>query len=230
MEKKYEAPSEIESILLDDLKLSEDNPMDHTKTIPEIIKSIEEFGWTNPIEIDKDNVIIAGHGRYKAAKKLGLRRVPCIRLAVTEEGRKRLMLVDNKIARMSSYNKKLLKNCMTVMGELEASKVPGYNAGEIDKIFGHKSETVSTSEGATANFGEAGDVVLKSEGDDRALIKRKTFVLSQTEHKSLTGKLNAIKKEYGLKTEVEALFKALEDIKPAADPIIKKGPLKVSHG
>lgn len=65
--------------------------------IDNIKKSIEEFGFTQPIVIDKDYVVIIGHGRLLAAQELGLKKVPCLMLEdLTEEEVKKLRIVDNK--------------------------------------------------------------------------------------------------------------------------------------
>lgn len=60
------------------IKPYENNPRNHDKNIEELAESIKTFGFKNPILINTDNIIIAGHGRYAAAKKLGLKEVPCI--------------------------------------------------------------------------------------------------------------------------------------------------------
>lgn len=77
---------QIESIKIADLVPYERNPRINGKAVGKLANSIKEFGFINPIVIDKDNVIIAGHTRLKAAKKLKLEEVPCIRAAgLTDE-------------------------------------------------------------------------------------------------------------------------------------------------
>jgi ParB/RepB/Spo0J family partition protein len=68
----------IVDIKLEELKPYENNPRNNEDAIEPVAKSIKEFGFKVPIVIDKNNIIIAGHTRYKAAKKLGLNKVPCI--------------------------------------------------------------------------------------------------------------------------------------------------------
>lgn len=68
----------IQQIKLKDLKLYENNPRKNGKAVDYVANSIKEFGFKNPIIIDKNNVIVAGHTRYKASKKLKLKEVPCI--------------------------------------------------------------------------------------------------------------------------------------------------------
>jgi ParB-like chromosome segregation protein Spo0J len=78
--------------------------------IAQIAASIKEFGWTNPILIDGDNGIIAGHGRLSAARKLGHKEVPVIELKnMTANQKKAYIIADNKLALNASWDNELLK-------------------------------------------------------------------------------------------------------------------------
>ena len=68
----------IVDIKLDDLKPYDNNPRNNEEAIEPVANSIKTFGFKVPIVVDKNNIIIAGHTRHKAAKKLGLNKVPCI--------------------------------------------------------------------------------------------------------------------------------------------------------
>ena len=75
------------------------NPRNNEAAVDFVAASIEEFGFKNPIIIDKDGVIVAGHTRHAAAKKLGLELVPCIMADdLTEQQIKAFRLADNKTA------------------------------------------------------------------------------------------------------------------------------------
>ncbi len=70
--------------------------------VAQIAASIREFGWTNPVLVDGDSGIIAGHGRVLAARKLGLSEVPCIEIRDMTEAQKRAYVIaDNKLAEKS---------------------------------------------------------------------------------------------------------------------------------
>lgn len=69
---------DIKMLDIHSIKPYENNPRNHNKNIEELAESIKTFGFKNPILINADNVIVAGHGRYAAAKKIGLKEVPCI--------------------------------------------------------------------------------------------------------------------------------------------------------
>lgn len=78
--------------------------------VQQVASSIKEFGFTNPILIDEDSGIIAGHGRLMAAQKLGLDEVPTITLeGLTEAQRKAYVIADNKLALNSGWDDQLLK-------------------------------------------------------------------------------------------------------------------------
>ena len=75
----------------------------------QICSSIREFGFTNPVLIDEDNGVVAGHGRLMAAKKLGLEKVPCIILAgLSEAQKKAYVIADNQLSLTSSWNMEVL--------------------------------------------------------------------------------------------------------------------------
>jgi len=77
--------------------------------IAQIAASIKEFGWTNPILVDGENGIIAGHGRLMAARKLDMDKVPVIELAhLTEPQRKALIIADNKLATNATWDEQIL--------------------------------------------------------------------------------------------------------------------------
>ena len=101
---------QIEQRLLSDLIPYINNSRRHSDDqVAQIAASIKEFGWTNPILVDGDNGIIAGHGRIMAAKKLGMTEVPVIELAhLSKEQRKALIIADNKLALNSDWDTNLL--------------------------------------------------------------------------------------------------------------------------
>ena len=87
--------------------------------VAQVAASIKEFGWTNPVLLDGDNGIIAGHGRVMAARKLGMDTVPCIELShLTPAQKKAYTLADNKLALNSGWDNELLALELTELEEL----------------------------------------------------------------------------------------------------------------
>jgi site-specific DNA-methyltransferase (adenine-specific) len=100
---------DIINIALKDLKPYENNPRKNDDAVKYVAESIKEFGFKVPIVIDKNNVIVAGHTRYKAAKKLKMSEVPCIIADdLTDEQIKAFRLADNKVAEKAEWDFDLL--------------------------------------------------------------------------------------------------------------------------
>lgn len=123
-----------------DLAPAPRNARTHSKAqVDQIVASIREFGFTNPVLIDPDGSIIAGHGRLRAAKAMELDEVPTITLEGLDETQKRaLRLADNKIALNAGWDLDLLK---IELGELSAldidldASLTGFSTGEIDVLL-----------------------------------------------------------------------------------------------
>ena len=94
---------------LKDIKPYEKNPRKNDNAVEYVTNSIKEFGFKVPIVIDKDGVIVAGHTRYKASKKLGIEKVPCIIADdLTDEQIKAYRLADNKVGESAKWDEGLL--------------------------------------------------------------------------------------------------------------------------
>lgn len=90
---------------LSDLQPYENNPRKNDNAVPYVMESIKRYGFRNPIIIDKDGVIVAGHTRYLASIELGLDTVPCIIADdLTEEQIKEFRLVDNKTSEFADWD------------------------------------------------------------------------------------------------------------------------------
>ena len=101
----------VQQIELEQLVPYARNARTHSESqVAQIAGSIAEFGFVNPVLIGGDNIIIAGHGRVMAAKKLGLQTVPTIKLDhLTENQRRALVIADNKIAENAGWDEELLR-------------------------------------------------------------------------------------------------------------------------
>lgn len=87
----------------------EKNPRKNDKSVDKVAQSIDQFGFRVPVVIDKDNVIVCGHTRYKAAKKLKLASIPCVVADdLTDEQIKAYRLADNKVSEDSEWDMDLL--------------------------------------------------------------------------------------------------------------------------
>ena len=94
---------------LNDIKPYEKNSRKNDNAVKYVVNSIKKFGFKSPIVIDKNNVIVCGHTRYKASKKLGLEKVPCIVADdLTDEQIKAYRLADNKVSELAEWDIDLL--------------------------------------------------------------------------------------------------------------------------
>jgi ParB/RepB/Spo0J family partition protein len=115
---------EIKSMKLEDLRVYKNNPRKNDEAVPYVAASIKEFGFKVPIIIDKDNVIIAGHTRYKAAKELKLKSVPVVVADdLTEEQVNAFRLIDNKTQELSSWDfNKLLDELNSLIDDIDMTQ------------------------------------------------------------------------------------------------------------
>lgn len=94
---------------LKDIKQYDNNPRKNDEAVKYVAESIKEFGFKVPIVIDKDNVIVAGHTRWKAAKSLNIKEVPCIIADdLTEQQIKAYRLADNKVSEFAEWDFNIL--------------------------------------------------------------------------------------------------------------------------
>ena len=100
---------EIQMMAVSDLIPYDNNPRKNKKAINGVAKSIKDFGFRVPIVIDTDNVIICGHTRYEACKKLGIKEVPCVMADdLSKEQVKAFRLADNNVAEFSTWDEDAL--------------------------------------------------------------------------------------------------------------------------
>jgi DNA modification methylase len=140
----HENQHQIKYLPPDSLKAYETNARVHSrKQVKLICKSIKAYGFTNPLLIDKQGQVVAGHGRLEAAKLLGLQLVPTVCLEHLKEGAKRAyMLADNKIAELATWDPDKLALEFNYLTEVETDfdiNVTGFDVAEIDlEIQAHK--------------------------------------------------------------------------------------------
>jgi ParB-like chromosome segregation protein Spo0J len=131
-------PSQIEHLPIDGLIPYARNSRTHSpEQVAQIAASIREFGFTNPVLIDADGGLIAGHGRVMAARHLGLVSVPCIRLGHLTEAQKRAYVIaDNRIALNAGWDDEMLRIELAELQELEFDlEMTGLDREELDRLL-----------------------------------------------------------------------------------------------
>jgi ParB-like nuclease domain len=131
-------PLTIEPMAIARLRPFAGNARTHSKKqIRQIADSIARFGFTNPILIDDDGNVIAGHGRLEAAKRLGLKDVPTIRLSGLDAAQRRAYaLADNKLALNAGWDPGALAVELRALADLQFdAEVTGFSCGEIELVL-----------------------------------------------------------------------------------------------
>jgi DNA modification methylase len=129
------------------------NPRTHSDAqVAQIAASIREFGFTNPVLVDGENGIIAGHGRVMAARKLGLEQVPVIELAHMSEAQKRAyVLADNQLALNAGWDEALLRLELADLSELGFDLgLIGFGEGELERLLAGSKEGLTEDDEAPA--------------------------------------------------------------------------------
>ena len=132
----------IEYIKISDIKTYAQNARTHSdEQVSQLVKSITEFGFTNPILIDENSELIAGHGRTMAAKELGLDKLPAIRLkGLSPEKVKALRLADNQLALNSGWDADLLALEIEALNDAGYDlELIGFDDEELDKLLNEAS-------------------------------------------------------------------------------------------
>lgn len=160
----------IEYLPLGSLRPYPRNARTHSrKQLRQIADSIKTFGFTNPILIDKRDMILAGHGRVEAARLLGMNKVPCVRLETMTSAQKRAYVIaDNKLALNAGWDEELLALELKELLALDAGfdiGITGFNIAETDALIEGLSveEAVSPRDEALPALAEGAAVTRPSD-------------------------------------------------------------------
>ena len=145
--------SELKIVSVSDLIPYANNARTHSKDqINKIRASLREFGFVNPLIIDRDNNIIAGHGRLEAAKEEGMTEVPCVYVdELTEAQKKAYILADNRMALDAGWDYDMLKVEFESLKELDFDlELTGFDELEIESLFKEETDELEELEGDDA--------------------------------------------------------------------------------
>lgn len=133
---------ELKMIPIKDIKPHPKNPRVHPDSaLDKLEKSIGEFGFTNPVLLSKDGILLAGHARVKASKRKGLKEVPAIYLDLEGAKADAYLIADNRLQQDTKWEKNMLK---IMLEELDIADYPldltGFELDEIEKMLGNEEE------------------------------------------------------------------------------------------
>ena len=145
----------IESLPIERLIPYARNSRSHSDAqVAQVAASIREFGFTNPVLIDGADGIIAGHGRVLAARKLGLDKVPCIRLVHLSETQKRAYIIaDNKLALNAGWDEEMLALELAELREVDFDmQITGFDEAELGEFDVVEAEMPTLADGDKQPF------------------------------------------------------------------------------
>ena len=153
---------------LDELIPDEKNPRRNDGAVAPVMESIREFGFRVPIVIDNNNVIRAGHTRYKAAQELNIVQVPCVVASdLNEKQLKAFQLADNKTGELATWDMSLLNLEMADLASLFDMSLFGFSKKEEEKSSGPESTKASDQYITCPRCGRR---FLKSEGHPKKVL------------------------------------------------------------
>jgi len=125
---------------INDIHPYENNPRVNEKAVESVTASLKEFGWRQPIVVDKDGIIIVGHTRYKAAQKLGIEKVPVhVAKDLTEAQIKAYRIADNQTATIADWDYELLPIELKELQVMDFDiDLLGFDEDELQKILGEE--------------------------------------------------------------------------------------------
>lgn len=134
---------QIEYLKVDEVIPYANNPRNNDgEAIERVASSIREYGFKSPIIVDKDNVIVAGHTRYKAAKRLNLDTIPAIKADdLTPAQIKAFRIADNRVSEYATWNNEMLSIELEGLQELEFDlDLTGFEEWELDNLLNPVSD------------------------------------------------------------------------------------------
>ena len=130
----------MEEVDIDLIKPYKNNPREiSAEAVQKVMKSIKEFGYNQPIVVDKDHVILAGHTRWKAMKQLGKKKANIIIRDLTKEQAVAYRIMDNRSGEESKWQNKLLAEELNVLQDKSFNlDLTGFNATELENLANDK--------------------------------------------------------------------------------------------
>ena len=130
----------MEEVDIDLIKPYKNNPREiSAEAVQKVMKSIKEFGYNQPIVVDKDHVILAGHTRWKAMKQLGKKKANIIIRDLTKEQAVAYRIMDNRSGEESKWQNKLLAEELNVLQDKSFDlDLTGFNATELENLANDK--------------------------------------------------------------------------------------------
>lgn len=199
---------QIEQVELNKLIPYARNSRTHNEAqVAQIAASIREFGFNNPVLIGFDNDIIAGHGRVLAAQKLGIDKVPCLRLEhLTETQKRAYVIADNRIALNAGWDEEMLKLELADLKETEIDlEILGFSTAELEMFtqIGQETETITNEDNVRTPKENA-------ENLEDASVRQIILVYPLEEYTKIVEAMGEHAEKFGLSNNTEVVSHLLE--------------------
>ena len=147
----------IEQISIDLIKPYDKNPRKNDHAVEQVARSLKEFGFQQPIVVDKNMTIVVGHTRYKAARHLKLTEVPVVIADISEDKLQAYRLADNKLNELADWDTELLFAEMESIVSKGNEQLTGFNLQEINDILNRADDTIYTKKVDTPIYTPKGE-------------------------------------------------------------------------
>ena len=126
---------QVEEVRIDEISNHERNPKIHNETQIRLLeKSIKKFGYTNPVILSADGVILAGHARVKAAIQMGQDTIPCIRTKLSGKDADAYLIADNRLTELAQYDRDILTDLLSDLPK-DLIDFTGFDSVQVDALL-----------------------------------------------------------------------------------------------
>lgn len=177
--------NQVKKVKIKDLKPHPKNPRVHPKSaLNKLIKSIEKFGFTNPVLVSRDGFILAGHARCKAAEKAGIEEVPAIFLELEGSDADAYLIADNRIQEETDWDVALLKDLIDDLKESNFNiEFTGFEPPELEELFSELHDKEVKEDGFDVDK-ELKEPTISKQGDVWILGRHRLICGDSTEAKT----------------------------------------------
>lgn len=181
---------DIQWISIDAIRPYDRNPRKNSKAVTKVADSLKTYGWQQPIVVDVDNVIIAGHTRWLAAKQLKMEKVPVlVANHLTPEQVRAYRIADNRLSEEADWDKALLCEELALLKEMDVDlSLTGFSEGELTQLLGAFSDEDEPTDWLTAPT-----IVVTRPGDLWELGDHRVMCADATSPADLARLMNGVK-------------------------------------
>lgn len=185
------------------------NPRILEDSVKPVARSIEEFGFVNPIIINEQNIILAGHARRKAAEFLGIKKVPTIKVEnLTKAQQLAYLLADNRLSENASYDNNMLADVIRTIDQMDFdTTITGFSTDEIDAFISASAENLDDLLGLNEDHDAMEDFNQEIDTENPENLhnmKRISFFFNENQHEIVSNAIESIKEKHQEKLSLGA--------------------------